>query len=158
MLCAMDILHEAPNLLQRYRHGDAFRRYVQRHLPFVAVALIVFLTVSTATTAAMVVFFGGTSEFMVLTCLLLVPFVLVGSLGVQTFIFFSWLEQRALDRVAGRPPCTIQEHLPQVPWTLAAVFIAAPFFILALVSIKVAVTLLLVFILTPVAYSLLDGD
>lgn len=154
----MDILHEAPNLLQRYKHGDAFRRYVQRHLPLVVAALVVFLTVSAANTAAMVVFFGGTSELMVLALLVLAPFVLLGSLFVQTFIFFSWLEQRAIDRVAGRRPCTIQEHLPRAPWTLAALFVAAPFFVLALVSIKVAVTLLLVFILTPIAFSLLDGD
>ena len=154
----MDILHEAPNLLQRYRHGDAFRRYVHRHAPLVVAALVVFLIVSVATTAAMVVFFGGTSELLVLACLVLAPFVLVGSLAVQAFVFFSWLEQRAIDRVAGRPPWTIQEHLPHVPWTLAAVFLVVPFFILAAVSIKVAATLLVVFILTPVAYSLLDGD
>jgi hypothetical protein len=154
----MDILHEAPNLLQRYRHGDAFRRYVQRHSALGVAALAVFLMVSTATTAAMVVFLGGTSELAVLACLLLAPFLLVGSLLLQAFVFFSWVEQRAIDRVAGRRPCTIQEHLPHVPWALAAVFLAAPFFILALVSIKVAVTLLLVFILTPVAYSLLDDD
>ena len=154
----MDLLQEAPNLLQRYKHGDAFRRYVHRHVPLVVAALVVFLTVSTASTAALVVFFGGTSEFMVLVCLLLVPFVLVGSLFVQIFVFFSWIERRAIDRVAGRRPCTIQEHLPTVPWTLAAVCLVAPFFILALVSIKVAATLLVVFILTPIAYSMLDGD
>ena len=154
----MDILHEAPNLLQRYKHGDAFRRYVQRHLPLVVVALGVFLTVSAASTAGMVVFFGGTHELVVLACLVLAPFVLIGSLFVQVFVFFSWLEQRAIDRVSGRPPCTIQEHLPRAPWALAAVFVAAPFFVLALVSIKIAATLLVLFILTPIAFSLLDSD
>ena len=154
----MDILHEAPDLLQRYRHVEPFRRYVRRHAPMVFAALAVFLTVSAATTAAMVVFFGGTSGLLVLMCLILAPFALLGSLLVQLFVFFSWLEQRSLDRATGRPPRTIQEHLPHVPWTLAAVFLVLPFFILALVSIKLAATLLVVFILTPVAYSLLDGD
>jgi hypothetical protein len=154
----MDILQEAPNLLQRYRHGDVFRQYVHRRWPLVAVSLVVFLGLSTATTAAVVVFFGGTHPLVVLACLVLAPFILVGSLIVQAFIFFSWLEQRALDRAAGRRPRAIQEHLPHAPWTLAAVFLAAPFFILAMVSIKIAATLLLVAILTPVAYSLLDGD
>ena len=154
----MDLLHEAPNLLQRYRHGDAFRRYVQRHLPLVAAALVVFLTVSAANTAGLVVYFGGTSSLAVLACLLLAPFVLLGSLFLQAFIFFTWLEQRAIDRVSGREPCTIQDHLPRAPWALASFFVAAPFFVLALVSIKVAATLLVVFILTPIAFSLLDGD
>ena len=36
----MDILHEAPNLLQRYRYGDVFRQYVQRRRPLVAAAAL----------------------------------------------------------------------------------------------------------------------
>ena len=142
----MDILHEAPNLLQRYKHGSAFRRYVHNRVPLIAAALVVFLMVSTATTAAMVVFLGGTSEIRVLACLILAPAVLIGSFFVQIFIFFSWLEQRAMKR----------SGLPAVPWVLALVFLVAPFFVLALVSIKVAVTILLLAILTPVAYSLFD--
>lgn len=158
MVHGMDLLHDAPNLVHRYKHGDAFRHYVRRHVPLIIAALIVFLTVSTATTAAMVVFFGGTNGFVVIACLVLAPVVLIGSLFVQLYVFFSWLERRAVDRVSGRPPCTIQEHLPEVPWVLASAFLVLPFFILALVSIKVAATLLVVVILTPVAFSLLDGD
>lgn len=142
----MDLLHEAPNLFQRYRHGSAFRTYVHRRLPRIIAVLTVFLIVSTATSAAMVVLLGGTSALRVLGCLLLAPAVLIGSLFVQLFIFFSWLEQRALKRAG----------LPAVPWTLAAVFLAAPFFVVALVSIKVAATLLVVAILTPLAYSLFE--
>ena len=154
----MDILHEPQNLFQRYKHGDAFRHYVHHRLPLIVAALVVFLTVSTATTAAMVVYFGGTNGFVVIACLVLAPLVLVGSLFVQTFMFFSWIERRAIDRVSGRKPCTIQEHLPEIPWVLAGLFLVLPFFILALVSIKIAATLLVVGILTPVAYSYLDGD
>ena len=157
MLDAMDLLHDAPNLFNRYKHGDAFRRYVRRHVPLVVAALIVFLTVSTASTAAMVVFFGGTNGFLVIACLVLAPLVLIGSMFVQLYVFFSWVERRAVDRVSGREPCSIQEHLPQVPWVLASLFLVLPFFVLALVSIKVAATLLVVLILTPIAFSLLDG-
>ena len=154
----MDILHEAPNLLQRYQHGDVFRQYVQRRRPLVAAALVVFLIVSVATTAALVVFFGGTHSLVVLACLLLAPFLLAGSLFVQIFIFFSWLEQRALDQVSRRSRRTFKEQLPQIPWALAGGFLVAPFLVLAFVSIKVAVTLLVIVILTPVAFSRLDGD
>ena len=158
MFDAVDLLHDAPNLFHRYKRGDAFRGYVRRHVPLVAAALIVFLAVSTATTAAMVVYFGGTNGFLVIACLVLAPFVLIGSLFVQLYVFFSWVERRAVDRVSGRPPCPIQEHLPEVPWVLASVFLVLPFFVLALVSIKVAATLLVVVSLTPVAFSLLDRD
>jgi len=154
----MDILHEAPNLLQRYRHGDVFRQYVQRRRPLVAAALVVFLAVGMATTAALVVFFGGTHSLLVLACLVLAPFLLAGSLFVQAFIFFSWLEQRALDQVSRRGPRTFKEQLPQIPWALAGAFLVAPFLVLALVSIKVAATLLLIVVLTPVAFARLDAE
>ena len=153
----MDILHEGPSLLQRYREVETFRRYVRQHAPGVLAALAVFLIVGMATTAAMVVFFGGTSGLRVVACLVLAPFALLGSLAVQAFVFFAWLEQRSMDRALGRVPRPIQEHLPQVPWGPAAAFLALPFFILALVSIKVAATLLVVLIITPYAYSRLDG-
>lgn len=154
----MDILHEAPNLLQRYHHGDVFRQYVQRRRPLVAAALVVFLTVSIATTAALVVFFGGTHSLLVLACLLLAPFLLAGSLFVQVFVFFSWLEQRALDQVSRRRSRTFKEQLPQIPWALAGAFLVAPFLVLALVSMTVAATLLVVVILTPVAFSRLEFE
>ena len=154
----MDILHEAPNLLQRYRHGDVFRQYVQRRRLLVAAALVVFLLVSMASTAAVVVFFGGTHSLLVLLCLVLSPFILAGSLFVQIFIFFSWLEQRALEQVSRRRSRTLKEQLPQIPWALAGGFLIAPFLILAFVSIKIAAALLVVVILTPVAFSRLEVD
>jgi hypothetical protein len=154
----MDILHEAPNLLQRYRHGDVFRQYVEGRRPLVAAALVVFLAVSMATTAALVVFFGGTHSLLVLAFLLLAPLLLAGSLFVQTFIFFSWLEQRALDQVSGRARRTLKEQVPQIPWALAGGFLVAPFLVLALLSPKVAALLILVVILTPLAFSRLDGE
>ncbi|HUQ76012.1 MAG TPA: hypothetical protein VM183_14910 [Burkholderiales bacterium] len=144
----MDIRVEAPNLLRRYKEGAAFRKYVQRRTPVVVAALVVFLLFGAATTAAMVVFFAGTSSLAALACLIVAPFVLIGSLFVQTFVFFSWLERRAINRAA--------PGLPEIPWTLAALFLGLPFFVLALVSIKVAVTVLVIAVLMPVAYAYLD--
>jgi len=158
MLRRMDLLHEAPSLLLRYRHGDVFRQYVDCRRPLVAAALIIFLAVATATTAALVVFFGGTHSLVVLACLLLAPLLLAGSLLVQTFIFFSWLEQRALDQVSQRARRTLKEQMPPIPWALAAAFLVAPFLVLALVALKVAAMLLLVLILTLLAFSRVDGD
>src|SRR5437764_424993 len=107
----MDIRVEAPNLLRRYQEGAAFRQYVQRRTPLVFAALVVMLTLSLATTAGMVVYFGDIHTWRVLAGLILAPFLLAGSLFVQGFVFFSWLEQRALDEVSGRtrPP---REQIP----------------------------------------------
>lgn len=143
----VDILTEAPNLVRRYTHGDAFRHYVHERRPLVFAALVIFATISLATTSGMVVYIGGTNAMVVLICLLLAPFVLIGGVLVQGYIFFSWLERRALGS---------QQRL-DVPWTLAFLFVALPFFVLALLSLKLACTLLAVAILTPVAYALIDS-
>ena len=152
----MDIRVEAPNLLRRYQEGDAFRRYVQQRTPLIVAALIIMLTISLATTAGMVVYFGDIHTLRVLACLVAAPFALAGNLFVQGFVFFSWLEQRAIDRVAGRKPRPWREQIPPVPWVLVAIFVAAPLLVLALLSPKLAALLLLMAILTPVAYSFLD--
>ena len=143
----MDILTEVPNLVRRYRHGDAFRHYVEERRPLVFAALVIFSTISLATTSGMVVYIGGTNAMVVLLCLLLAPFVLIGGVLVQGYIFFSWLERRALG--SSRPL--------DVPWTLAFLFVALPFFVLALLSLKLACTLLAVALLTPVAYAMIDS-
>ena len=80
------------------------------------------------------------------------------AVGLATFVFFSWLEQRALDQVSGRARRTLKEQVPQIPWALAGGFLVAPFLVLALLSPKVAALLLLVVILTPLAFSRLDGE
>ena len=151
----MDIRVEAPNLLRRYQEGAAFRQYVQRRTPLVFASLVVMLTLSLATTAGMVVYFGDIHTWRVLAGLILAPFLLVGSLFVQGFVFFSWLEQRAIDEVSGRtrPP---REQIPPIPWLLVAIFVAAPLLVLALLSPKLAALLLLIAICTPLAYSFLD--
>ena len=144
---AVDILTEVPNLVRRYRHGDAFRHYVRERRPLVLAALLIFSTISLATTSGMVVYIGGTNALVVLLCLLAAPLVLIGSALVQAYIFFSWLEGRALGST--RPV--------DVPWTAAFLFVAVPFFVLALLSLKLACTLLVIAIFTPVAYALIDS-
>ena len=143
----MDILTEVPNLVRRYRHGDAFRHYVHERRPLVLAALVIFAAISLATTSGMVVYIGGTNALVVLLCLLAAPFVLIGSVIVQAYIFFSWLERRALG--SSRPV--------DVPWALAFLFVAVPFFVLALLSLKLACTLLVIALCTPVAYALIDS-
>ena len=85
----MDTFIEAQNLLKRYREGQAFRHYVEERMPLVLLAVIVFLGYSLATTAASIVFIGGTHGFLTLLAMLIAPFLLLGSLAVLLFIFFS---------------------------------------------------------------------
>jgi hypothetical protein len=98
----MQILVDAQNLISRYQQGDGFQRYVKRQLPLVIAALVVFLAVSIALTAGAVVWIGGTHGFLVLLVLIIAPFLLLGSLFLQLFYFFSWLETRAMARITRR--------------------------------------------------------
>jgi hypothetical protein len=98
----MKILVDAQNLISRYQQGDAFQRYVRRQLPLVIAALVGFLALSIALTAGAVVWIGGTRGFLVLLVLVIAPFLLLGSLFLQVFCFFSWLETRAMARITRR--------------------------------------------------------
>lgn len=166
----MDILTEAPNLIRRYQEGDAFRLYVRQRLALVIPALFVILTFSIATTAGTVLYVGGTHSWIVLLALVIAPFILLGSLFVQAFVFFSWLEGRAIDRISGhrpeppqaRLPVSLSElrsalgRVPAIPWGVVAIFVLAPFLALALLSIKLASALFVAALLTPILYSVLD--
>jgi hypothetical protein len=163
--CAhMDMLTEAPNLLRRYREGKAFRHYVEERIPLVLPAVVVFFVFSLATAAGTIVFIGGTHPLRTLLAMVLAPFIVLGSLAVLLFVFFSWLEARAMARVAGQPMPSLRSaaairaalrRLP-IPWVFAAVFVAVPLVVVAALSPKTAGVLIVAAVLTPVLYSLLD--
>jgi hypothetical protein len=164
-------LREARNLLGRLQGSDVFRFYVMRRIALVIPALLLFVLISLACTAASVVFVAGTRPLIVLLALLLSPVVFLGSLFVQGYIFVSWLEGRALARAypnAARPPqgpaaAWVARRLrsdlgtaPQVPWGFAVLFLFAPLGVLAFVATKLAVALIAAAVLLPLAYARFD--
>ena len=165
----MDIFTEAPNLLHRYREAAAFRRYVEERSPLVLLAVLVFLVFSIVTTATTIVFFGTKHVLLMFVSMLMAPFILGASLVVFLFVFFSWLEARAMARLAGRPApvhgkATLSlpglrlalEQFPPVPWLFAGIFVGVPLLIAALVSAKTAALLLAAALATPILYALFD--
>jgi len=161
----MDILTEAPNLLRRYREGRAFRHHVEERMLLVLPAVIVFFVFSLATAAATIVFIGGTHPLRTLLAMVMAPFIVLGSLAVLLFVFFSWLETRAMGPIAGQPAIApvrslaglraVIGRLP-IPWAYAAGFVGAPLLVVMLLSPKTAAVLIVAAVLTPVVYSLLD--
>ena len=165
----MDIFTEAPNLLRRYREAAAFRRYVEDRTPLVLLAVLVFAAFSIVTTATTIVFFGTKHPILMLVSLLIAPFILGASLVVFLFVFFSWLEARAMARLAGRPAPvhgkdtlslpglrSALEQFPPIPWLFAGIFIGVPLIIAALVSATTGAVLLAAVLATPILYALLD--
>jgi hypothetical protein len=139
-------------------------------MQLVAPAVLFFLATSVACTAASIVYVAGArSSFLVLIALLCAPVVLVGSLFVELYVFFSWLEGRALARAYHRPAPTgvIRTWLtrklkadlgaiPRIPWAFAAAFLFLPLLLLAVVSAKFAAAVIVLGILLPIAYARLD--
>ena len=168
----LQTLKEARNLGGRLQGSDVFRHYVTRRLRLVLPAVVLFLAISVACTAASIVSVAGArSSLLVLVAIVFAPLVLIGSLFVQLHVFFSWLEGRALARAY--PRSAKPEHgplaawlakklkadlgtAPRVPWGFAAVFLFAPLALLALVSLKFALALAAAEVLLPILYARFD--
>jgi hypothetical protein len=163
----MDILTEARNLVQRYEKGDAFRHYVRERLALVLPVLLAFLAFSIVLGLGLFAVMG-THSFGVFLAMVLVPFVLLGSLALQVYVFFSWLEMRALEPMLAHRDAPVRlnwlsrlrSHLgkpPPIPWIAAGLLFLVPFLLLAAASLKAASLVLAGVVATPIAYALLDS-
>jgi hypothetical protein len=162
-------LTEGLNLAYRFRDSDGFRAYVQRRIGLVAPIVVLIVLTSLACTAATVLYLGGMRPLLVLLAILLVPFVLAGSLFVQAYVFFFWLENRALaqalHRKAPRGPVAAwlmrkfgvdMGSPPPVPWVLAAIFLVLPMAMLVMVAPKIGLVLILLLMLAPILFARFD--
>lgn len=151
-------LRDAWKLAQRFHEAEGFRTYLRRRLALVVPAAALFVLVSIACAAATVIFLADRHSLLALPALIVAPFVLVGSLFVQAYVFFSWLEGRALAQALGRRRSTKLDfgQPPRVPWALAALFLFLPLALLAAVSEVTAVVLILLAVLTTVLFARFD--
>jgi hypothetical protein len=136
---------DALKLAARFREAPGFREYLRRRAVFVVPASALFAMVSIACTAAIVIFLAERHTMLALPGMVLAPFVLLGSFFVQAFVFFSWLEGRALTHALGRrrkEPLDFGQ-LPRIPWVLGALFLVLPFWVLSAVSFTAALVLML---------------
>jgi hypothetical protein len=151
----MQFFTDVQNLIGRYKDGDALRKHVSERLAMVVAVAAVLLLASAAITVGTVLYLGGKSSGLVLVGMISAPFLLLGSLLVQLYVFFSWLEERAVAPIAGRKP-----KPPPIPLAAAAVLVLLPFLGLVLLTWKAAAALLVIVALTLAGYVLLDriGD
>jgi hypothetical protein len=166
-------LNEAFALANRYQQGGGLRRYVEERTRLVIPACLVIVLLGLGCTAGTFMFLADSR--LTLLGLILTPFVLLGSFAVQAYMFFSWLESRALALALGRraspvrwaPVARLAKRLrvqlrvhwgefPPVPWGLAAIFLFAPLAMLATAAPAAAVLLIVLAILTPIVYALFD--
>ena len=146
----MDFLAEAQGLVRRYQDGGTFRGHVRERLPLVIGLVVVCLLFSVVITTGAAVFLGGKYALLMLLALILAPFVLIGSLAVELFVAFSWIEARAVGTHTRFGP------VPQVPWPWVAGLVGLPFLLLLVSWWHAAFVLLFVAALAVAAYAFLD--
>lgn len=163
----MDIFNEALNLVRRYEKGDAFRNHVHDRMQLVAPVIAVCVVISLALCIGIMsqMDHGGLRAFLAVVAL---PLVLIGSALLQIYIFFSWLELRALRPMlahnapaAGGPSwlARLRSRLgkaPPMPWVSIAVLLLLPLLLLAAASPKVAFLVVALAIAAPITYVHLD--
>lgn len=163
-------LDDAVALARRYRDVDAFHDYVGRRARLVIPAVALIGVTAVACGLSPVIALVGTRPISALAGLLLAPVALVGSLFVLGLVFFSWLEERSLARTLGhrtsREPKAMRwirkklgadlGRAPRVPWLMAALFVGLPFLLLLNFVPGVAVTLLVLLAVAPIAFARLD--
>jgi hypothetical protein len=162
---------DALALMKRFREAQGFSDYLRRRMPMVAPAVALFAMISIACACAVVIFLADRHPMLALPGLILAPFVLLGSMFVQMFAFFSWLESRALAQALGHRVSRRQGFLsalitkklhldlgeaPRVPWGLAAVFLILPVALLFNVAVKAAVVLVVLAVLLPFVFARFD--
>ena len=165
----LGVLEDALNLVQRFQDGQGFRSYVQERMRLIVPVGLLMGVTSIGCAAATVLYLGGTRSGLVLLAILLVPFVLLGSLFVQAYVFAGWLETRALAKALHHSPAAAGVlaarlrkaginvgSIPPVPWALAALFLALPLGMLTIVVPKLGIALVALLVLAPVAFARLD--
>ena len=162
---------DAKRLLYRFREVDSLSFYVRRNMWLVTFAVLVILLISLASLLGIFSLLPDMHWFLVLPLLVLLPIFLGGSLFVQMFVFFSWIEGRSLARALQRhrklPRGPVARWLlrkfgldmspfPPVPWILAAVFLFLPLGLLLHVWPLAALVVVMLAVTTPILYARFD--
>lgn len=151
---------DARDLAARFQNSLGFQEYLRLRMILLVPAGFVYLLISVACAAAIVIFLAERHSLLALPGLILAPVILVGSLFVQAYVFFSWLEDRALARALGRRGFVRwgidMGKVPPVPWVMAAVFVLVPLGILAALAMPAALVLVVLGFAVPVLFARLD--
>jgi hypothetical protein len=170
-LLPLQTLTNAQHLAQRFREVEGIRLYVHERQTMVVAATLVMVFISFACAIGVVVFLADRHSLLALLGILLLPVALVGSFLVLAYVFFSWIEGRALARELGhrhQPAPGVaglwlskkfglnMGQLPPVPWFLAALVLFVPLAMLAVTWSSAALVVIFLGILMPIVYAKLD--
>jgi hypothetical protein len=165
------VLVDAYELAARFRNVDGLRRHLVQRTPLVYGAAAALVLLGLAGGAGVFLFLAGSGGWMALPAMALAPLVTLAGLFVLFYMFFSWVEGRALARALGHRSgrASALERLvrkslkadllarPAVPWLPAALFVALPLALLVTTAPAAGIFFVLVALALPVAYARLDA-
>ncbi|NIO42539.1 MAG: hypothetical protein GTO41_21780 [Burkholderiales bacterium] len=164
-------LEDARALLRRFQEVESFNTYVHERMAGVLAAVLGMFLISMGCVMGIVTLLPDMHWTFVLPMLLALPIVLAGSLFVQVYVFFSWIEGRSMELALGSRRMTkrgaitlwVQQKFkldlgpsPSVPWLLTTIFLIAPLLLLASSWLPAAVAFMTLGILLPLTYAFLD--
>lgn len=166
------VVTDAFALAGRFRDAQGLQRHVRTRKPLLQGAAAALVLLGLACGAGVFVFLAGLRTWLTLPAMAIAPLVALGSLFVLFYVFFSWIEGRALAQALGHrtgpAPGPLQRWIekklrvslggmPALPWLPFALFILLPFVLLLAAAPGAGIAVLLFALATPLAYARLDA-
>lgn len=167
------LVSDALALAGRFRDVQGLQRHVAMRKALLRGAAAVLVLLGLACGAGIFMFLVGLRTWLTLPAVLVTPLVSLGSLLVIFYVFFSWIEGRALAQALGHrtgpapgaPRRWVEKKLrinlwatPSVPWLPAALLVLLPFALLLAAAPLAGLAILMVALALPVAYARLDAS
>jgi hypothetical protein len=168
-----NLFSNALALAVRCRDSEGLRTYLQERQALILAAGAVMLLMGFACAAGVATFLAGLRTWMTLPALVLGSLFLLASVLVQVYVFFSWLEGRALAKALGHrtgpaPGPAVQwidrtfgtdvGPAPAIPWPLVGTVVFLPVLLLALTAPVGAIVIALIGSAVPVVFARLESD
>ena len=166
------VLRDLQQLANAFQNEDLFRDYVGRRIGYLTAIVLIFVLIATVCAATTMLSVprlvpapaGAGLKFLAFLCGLA---VWVAGTMAQVYLFFGWVQERALEKAGKLPPhkfrfdrigfeFLLKKRRIVVPTTLIVICILVPLAILAVRAPLVALTLFIVGLGVPAVYTRID--
>jgi len=166
------VLRDLQQLANAFQNEDLFREYVGQRIGYLAVIVLIFVLIATICAATTMLAVprlvpppaGAGLKFLAFLCGIA---VWVAGTMAQVYLFFGWVQERALEKAGKLPPhkfrfdrigfeFLLKKRRIVVPGALILICILVPLAILAVRAPLVALTLFIVGLGVPALYTRID--